>query len=92
MIQNRKQFFKIAVEVLVLVLGFFAAFLSVKAVFPGCEVEVSSKQNTQIHVFINQNDSIVNKLHEDVEHLSSLIEKMQTDTVIIEMRKPRVSE
>ena len=92
MIQNRKRFFKRAVEILVLVLGIFSACLFVMAVFPGREVDASSGQDTQIHVFINQNDSIVNKLQEDVEHLSSLIEKMQTDTVIIEMRKPRVSE
>jgi len=47
---------------------------------------------SQIHVFINQNDSVVTKLQEDVEHLSMLIEKMNADTVIIEMRKPGRAE
>ena len=92
MIQNRKQFFKRVVEVLVLLLGIFSAFLFVKAVFLGRKIDDSSEKDTQIHVFINQNDSIVNKLQEEVEHLSSLIEKMQTDTIIIEMRKPMVPE
>ena len=92
MIQNRKQFFKRAVEVLVLVLGIFSASLFIKAIFLGRKIGASFGQDTQIHVFINQNDSIVTKLKEDVEHLSFLIEKMQSDTVIIEMRKPKVTE
>lgn len=92
MIQNRKQFFKSAVEVSVIVLGVFSAFLFVKAVFLGPKFDESARQDTQIHIIINQNDSVVNKLQEDVESLSILIEKMQTDTLIIEMRKPRVTE
>lgn len=87
MIQNKKRFFKITVEVLVLILGIFSIFLFVKAVLTGSKIDASSGQDTQIHVFINQNDSIANKLQKDVEHLSALIEKMQTDTLIIEMRK-----
>ncbi len=92
MIQNRKRFFKTTVVIFVLVLVIFSSFLFIKAVFHGRNYDASSVQDTQIHVFINQNDSIVKKLQEDVEHLSSLIEKMQTDTVIIEMRKPNASE
>ncbi|MEE0316713.1 MAG: hypothetical protein UDS46_04360 [Bacteroidales bacterium] len=92
MIQNKKRFFKRAVEMLVLVLGIFSAFLFGEAVFCGRKIDASSGQDTRIHVFINQNDSVVTKLQKDVEHLSSLIEKMKTDTVTIEIRKLNTSE
>ena len=92
MIQNKKQFFKRVVEVLVVLLGIFSALLFVKAVFIGRKINDSFEPDTQIRVFINQNDSIVKILHENGEHLSPLFVKMQTDKIIIEIKKSEVSE
>ena len=92
MIQNRKKIFKSAVVVLIVVLVIFSAFFFFKAAFPSHKIDNPSSYNTQIHIFINQNDSIINRLQEDVERLSSIIENMRTDTVVIEMRKPSVSD
>ena len=86
MIQNKKQFFKIVVIVLVAILFLLSILLFSKAVVQSNKNEEFCGYDPQIHVFINQNDSIVEKLREDVVHLSSLIENMQKDTVIIEMR------
>lgn len=87
MSQNNKECFKRVVGALVLVLLVFAAFLFLKAVTYRGRGEIPAGRDVQIHVFINQNDSVVNALQKDVEHLSSLLEVMQSDTVIMEIRR-----
>lgn len=85
-IQNKRVFFKRVVESFLVVLGFLLLFLFGRAVF--CDTQINRAPEAQIHVYINDNDSIITKLQKDVEHLSSLIAAMSADTVVIEMRHP----
>ena len=68
------------------ILALVAVCLFCKAII--CEPQPDSTQEIQVHVFINQNDSIVNYLQKDVEHLTSIIEEMQADTLVIKMHRP----
>lgn len=86
-IQNKRVFFKLVVESFLVVLGVLLLFLFGRAVF--CDTHINRGQESQIHIFINDNDSIITTLQKDVEHLSSMIEAMSADTLVIEMRHPK---
>ena len=72
---------------LLVVLGLFFLFLLYKAII--CDTHKDLGRESQIHIFINDNDSIITNLQKDVEHLSSLIEAMSADTVVIELHHPK---
>ena len=58
-----------------------ALVLFIIAVVKGCgEANVDT---SKIQVYINDNDSIVNQLQMDVEKLSKLLERMETDSVVV---------
>lgn len=55
------------------------------AVYKGiCNEE---KQPPSVVVYINENDSIVNQLQMDVKRLSELLEKMESDSIIVSINK-----
>lgn len=70
------------------VLGLIAASFFVAAIFARNKLPETKSDTLQIHVFINDNDSIVNQLQQDVSHLSNLIEGFQSDTLVITRRRP----
>ena len=41
----------------------------------------------QVHIFINQDDSTVTQLRNDVNNLSSILNEVRSDTLVFEMRK-----
>lgn len=45
------------------------------------------KQPPSVVVYINENDSIVNQLQMDVKRLSELLEKMESDSIIVSINK-----
>lgn len=65
------------------VLGLIAASFFVAAIFTKDKQPETKSDTLQIHVYINDNDSIVNQLQQDVSHLSNLIEGLQSDTLVI---------
>lgn len=68
-------------------LGLMALLTFILAVVKGC-----GETNTdipKIQVYINDNDSIVNQLQMDVENLSKLLEKIETDSVVVTVSKTK---
>lgn len=55
------------------------------AVFKGINNE--EKQPPSVIVYINENDSIVNQLQMDVQRLSELLEKMESDSIVVSINK-----
>lgn len=73
----------IAITGIVLLLGAIVTFCI--AVYKGvCNEE---KQPSSVVVYINENDSIVNQLQMDVKRLSELLEKMESDSIIVSINK-----
>lgn len=62
---------------------FFAAVCKEKS------SEATTNSNHQIQVYINDNDSIINQLQSNVEHLTELLKDMQNDSLIITVEKVR---
>ena len=71
-----------------IVLGLIAVSFFVAAIFTRDKLPETESNTLQIHVYINDNDSIVNKLQQDVSHLSNLIEGFQSDTLVITRTRP----
>lgn len=67
------------------ILALMAVATFVIAVFRG--FDDVTEATPQIHVYINNNDSIVNQLQMDVYHLTKLIEDMETDSVVVTVSK-----
>lgn len=78
------------------VFGIVAAILLVTFMFFFCAALFTthpvSEQNQQIHVYINENDSLIYKLQQDVERLSTMIDELSADTLVLELRRPAISE
>lgn len=70
------------------VLGLIATSFFVAAIFSKNKLPETKSDTLQIHVYINDNDSIVNQLQQDVSHLSNLIEGFQSDTLVITRTLP----
>lgn len=85
MSRDKKNLFKKIVIHLIGGLIIVSIILFVFATISGNRNADTTGHESEIHIFINQNDSIVYKMQEDIEKLSKLIEKMNSDTVIIEM-------
>lgn len=67
------------------ILGILAIVTFLMAVIKGCGEEKAA--NPQIQVYINDNDSIVNQLQMDVNHLTELIEQMDKDSLAVEVKR-----
>lgn len=67
------------------ILALMAVATFVIAVFRG--FDDVTEATPKIHVYINNNDSIVNQLQMDVYHLTKLIEDMETDSVVVTVSK-----
>ena len=50
------------------------------------------EQNQQIHVYINENDSLIYKLQQDVERLSTMMDELSADTLVLELKRTTISE
>lgn len=76
--------------------GIVAAILLVTFMFFFCAALLTtqhgSEQNQQIRVYINENDSLIYKLQQDVERLSTMIDKLSADTLVLEVRRPNIIE
>lgn len=60
------------------------------AVYKGiCNEE---KQPPSVVVYINENDSIVSQLQMDVKRLSGLLERMETDSLVITVSKSKMGK
>lgn len=70
-----------------MLLGLTALLFFIIAVVKGCGE--SNTGSPKIQVYINDNDSIVNQLQMDVEKLSKLLEKMETDSVVVTVSKTK---
>lgn len=71
-----------------IVLGLLAAICFVAAIFSKDKLHETKSDAVQVHVFINDNDSIINQLQRDVSHISNLIERLQSDTLVITRTPP----
>lgn len=69
------------------ILGLMALVTFIIAVVKGCGE--ANTDTPKIQVYINDNDSIVNQLQMDVENLSKLLEKMETDSVVVTVSKTK---
>lgn len=69
------------------ILTLMAVVTFVIAVFRGCDDVTET--TPKIQVYINDNDSIVNQLQTDVNHLTKLIEKMEADSVVVTVSKAK---
>ncbi len=69
------------------ILGILAIVTFLMAVIKGCGEEKAA--NPQIQVYINDNDSIVNQLQMDVNHLTELIEQMESDSIVVTVGKSK---
>ena len=65
-------------------LAVVAVIMFAIAILKGCQHQEVDRH--PIHVYINNNDSIVNKLQMDVERLTKMIERMDSDSVVVEIR------
>lgn len=45
------------------------------------------KSNTEIHVYINENDSVVDQLQKSVTELTKLLEGVQDDSMVISIER-----
>ena len=76
--------------------GIVAAILLVTFLFFFCAALLTtqhgSEQNQLIRVYINENDSLIYKLQQDVERLSTIIDKLSADTLVLEVRRPNIIE
>lgn len=45
------------------------------------------QKNTEIQVYINENDSIVNQLQKDVIQLTKLLKDVQNDSMIVSVER-----
>lgn len=75
-----------SVAMALLFVFFFAA-----AMFSGNKHSVEDKDPIQLHIYINENDTVVHQLQLDVSHLSKLLEDLQSDTVAITRIHPVVT-
>ena len=70
---------------LIFAISFFCA-----AMF--CTPKQDIEQNHTIRVYINEDDSLIYKLQQDVERLSTMIDKLSADTLVLELRRPTIGE
>lgn len=70
---------------LIFSMSFFCA-----AIF--CTPKQDIKQNHTVRVYINEDDSLIYKLQQDVERLSTIIDKLSADTLVLELRRPTIGE
>ena len=72
------------VRVSAIVLGailIFAALVSLGvAIGVGC---ISKRTDSKLQVYINENDSVIEQLQTDVNHLTEILGKMQNDSVVV---------
>ena len=57
------------------------------AIFKGESTHDKTNAIQPIQVYINDNDSVIQQLQLDVEHLSSMLENMQNDSLVITVEK-----
>lgn len=70
-----------------IVLGVIAIVTFISAVVSGFYEKDTTSQ--KIQVYINDNDSVVNLLQMDVNHLTELLEKMEKDSVVVTVSKAK---
>lgn len=81
---------KIIIGLVLGVLFIFAISFLCAAIF--CAPKNISEQTQHIRVYINENDSLVYKLQQDVERLSTMIDKLSADTLVFEFRRPTATK
>lgn len=70
-----------------IVLGVIAIVTFISAVVSGFYEKDTTSQ--KIQVYINDNDSVVNQLQMDLNHLTKLLEKMEKDSVVVTVSKAK---
>lgn len=60
------------------------------AIYKGCQEVPQNK--TEMRVYINENDSLVNQLQKDVTQLTKLLKDMQNDSMVITIDKVKRKE
>lgn len=59
-------------------------------IYKGCQEVPQNK--TEMRVYINENDSLVNQLQKDVTQLTKLLKDMQNDSMVITIDKVKRKE
>lgn len=82
---------------IMIVLGSTAGILLIFAISFFCAAMLCTpkqdiEQNHTIRVYINEDDSLIYKLQQDVERLSTMIDKLSADTLVLELRRPTIGE
>lgn len=82
--QDRKTAFRTIVAVLCLVA--FALFTA--AIFADSSNSIPHQDDVKVHIYLNDNDSIINRLQQDVSRLTRIVEDFQEDTLVISRSNP----
>lgn len=82
--QDRKTAFRTIVTIASVVLCLVAFALFVVAIFADSSNSIPHQDDVKVHVYYlndNDNDSIINRLQQDVSRLTRIVEDFQEDTL-----------
>lgn len=86
--QDRKTAFRTIVIIASIVLCLVALTLFVIAVFASSSNSIPRQDDVKVHIYLNDNDSIINRLQQDVSRLTKTIEGFKEDTLVVTRYHP----
>ncbi len=87
--QDRKTAFRTIVTIASVVLCLVAFALFVVAIFADSSNSIPHQDDVKVHIYyLNDNDSIINRLQQDVSRLTRIVEDFQEDTLVISRSHP----
>lgn len=81
--QDRKALFRTIVVLASIVLCLVALAFFVVAVFSNGNKIAPHQEDVKVQIYLNDNDSIIDQLQQNVSRLTKIVESFQEDTLII---------